>query len=264
MKFLRIKPSDRSRFQKRVADLETIATYPLGSDSFKIDHGKDYFAFFDRLGQSSDMVHYHAALDGDRVVAVGAGVIRRVPERTWYLCDLKVHPDYRGTHIPLQMLGGAFLPNYLRCARGYSISMNPGDGRPNRIVKLLGRFRWAPIRLATTLKIFSLNATEMQAAEPLLKKHRGAVSYLSLRGIKDIVLSSTRSPMPLLHAQFGPCASQGLDQPQPGSMHMFCAPEGDPLIQELRAAGAEPTASASVIHHRMPHSDWRFILTSDI
>jgi hypothetical protein len=45
---------------------------------------------------------------------------------------------------------------------------------------------------------------------------------------------------------------------------MFPSPEGDPLSLELRAAGFAPSATATIIQHRMDGSDWRFILSSDI
>jgi hypothetical protein len=261
VKLVKIRPGNRILFRDRIAALEAIATYPLGADSFQIDHGNDYFRFFERLGG----VHYYTMNDGERVAAVAAGVLRRVPERTWYLCDLKVHPDYRGQRLPLKILSRAFIHNYLRCPRGYCVSMNPADGRPNRIARLLEHFRWAPARIATELRIYSLDAEAMRKCEPVLRKHRGKLSYLSLTGIKDIILGSTGKPMPLLHAQFGPCAELGTAvAPLEGYTHMFPAPNGDPMIAELRALGVEPHASASVIAHRMQRSDWKFILTSDI
>jgi hypothetical protein len=267
MKFLRVGAKDRARLHASLEALEAIATYPLGQDSFKISHGADYFAFFDRLGE----LHYHAAVDGERVAAVGAGVVRKVPfgeggplRPAWYLCDLKTHPDFRGRHLPLKLLSSAFLFNYLRCPRGYAITMNPGDGSPNRIVRLMKHFRWAPARVATTLQLFSLDSARMAASQPILVRHRGPVSYLSLSGKKDIVLESTRQPMKLLHAQFGPCAEAGQPAPADGAVHMFCVPEGDALLAELRTTGLEPSASATVIEHRMKGCDWRFVLTSDI
>lgn len=267
IRFTRIRRARLSRYQHSLEELEGIATYPLGQDSFRISHGRDYFAFFERLGE----LHYHAALDRDRVVAVGAGMIRRVPlqsgdvpTRAWYLGDLKVHPDYRGQKLPLRMLSSAFWLNYLRCARGYAISMNPGDGRPNRIVKLLAHFRWAPVRFAGTLELYSMTQDEMRSCESTLKKHRGPVSYLSLQGKKEIVLTSTGAPMPLLHVQFGACAEPGLSEPQRDSHHMFCVPAGDALSLELRLQGHAPSATASLISHRMKGCDWRFVLSSDI
>jgi hypothetical protein len=162
------------------------------------------------------------------------------------------------------MLSRVFLPRYLQCRRGYAISMNPGDGSPNRIVRMMGHFRWARSALATQLSLFSLDTDTMTRVRPVVERHRGPVSFLSLAGKKDIVLASTGRPMPLLHAQFGPCAEAGASAPQPGHVHMLCAPENDALALELGALGLARSASASVIQHRMGHVDWRFVLTSDI
>ncbi|HTL11951.1 MAG TPA: GNAT family N-acetyltransferase [Bdellovibrionota bacterium] len=266
MRIFRIKPAAESRWQAGVAALEADARYPLGSDTFKLDHGADYFAFFRRLGD----LHYYAAERGGEIVAVGAGMIRRVPfrsggrpKRTWYLGDLKVRPDHRGSHIPLRMLTRAFPHNYLRCPRGYAITMNPANG-PNRIVKLIGRFRWARSSVGCQLNLYSMDAGQMASHRGLVERHRGPISFLSLEGKKDLILESTQRRMPLLHVQFGPCAEAGGRDPIGGSVHMFCVPEGDGLALELAAAGVIPSATATVIQHRMDDCDWRFVLTSDI
>jgi hypothetical protein len=44
---------------------------------------------------------------------------------------------------------------------------------------------------------------------------------------------------------------------------MVCAPEQDALSADLRGLGLAPSATASIIAHRM-QSDWRFIVTSEI
>ena len=70
--------------------------------------------------------------------------------------------------------------------------------------------------------------------------------------------------MPLLHVQFGPCAEQGHSDPIDEHVHMFCVPAGDPIESELASGGHSPSATATVLAHRMKRWDWRFILTSDI
>jgi hypothetical protein len=160
------------------------------------------------------------------------------------------------------MLSRAFLPNYLRCARGYAISMDPAD-RPNRIAPLLAHFRWAPLRVAGKLLLWSLDKKTVLRTLPLLQKHRGPVSFLSLHGKKDIILKSSGLPMALHHLQFGPLAEPGLSEPPADSVNMFCAPQGDALAKDLSAAGLQPSSTATIISHRI-QTDWKWVLTSDI
>lgn len=273
MTSLRIRELDASEhagFQQEVGALEHGVTYPLGDDRFAIDHGSDYFAFFRRLGELA----YFVALDGQRVAAVCAAVLRRIPpsageptEPCWYVCDLKVHPDYRRRHIPWQIFCHGFPRKYPLCPRGYAISMNPGDDMPNPVVRLSTHFHLAPVSLGTVLAIYSLAAEPMRAIESNLRRARGRLAYLSLAGIKDIVLSSTGNPMPLLHLQHGVTVHGGdtlRPAPIDGHVHMFCLPADDPLQREMAALGIHASASASVIHHRMGRWDWRGILTSEI
>jgi GNAT superfamily N-acetyltransferase len=267
MKFHRITTVERADFQSKIAAIEATATYPLGGDFFQLDHGNDYFAFFDRLGE----VNYYAALDANRVAAVGAGILRQIPDRqgesvhpAWYLCDLKVHPDYQRQHLSLRILSYAIKANIHRCDRGYAISMNSGDGSSNRLSRILERFSLVKFSCTVHLNIYSLDAVNMKNLAPLLIEHRGEISYLSLRGIKDLRLQSTGEMLPLLHVQWGSPSPKGNSTPLPGCTHMFCVPANDELATVLAAKEIYPNATASVISHGMDKCDWRFILTSDI
>jgi hypothetical protein len=270
LKIFKVTAQRRPLWRARITALEAGARYPLGTDWFQLDHGDDYFAFFDRLGD----VHYYAAAAPDgRVAAVGAGIIRRVPfregaraRRAFYLCDLKVEPAFRGQRLPFALFRRAFVPCYLRCSRGYAISMDPAQG-PNRVVHLIERLPRARIQFAARLFIYSCGADEMRRLAPVIERRRGPVSYLSLRGKKDLVLASTGAPLPLLHVQHGACAERdgaAHATPVDGHTHMFCAPEGDELATDLAASGAAAAATASIVQHRMSDCDWRFVLTSDI
>lgn len=267
MRFVRIHAGDRPRFQERLADFDAHWSYPYGSDRFRLYHGPDYYAFFDRLGD----VYAYAFLDGEVIAGMGIAVLRRVPyvdggkrRRTWYLCDAKAHPGYRGQRLTFRAAGKRFLRHYLRCPRAYGVSMNPGDGSENYVTRYARKYRLARMEVAGQLGIFSFGEEAMREVAPLLVRHRGPVSYLSLKDKKDLIMDSTGSRLPLLHAQYGPCAEQGLPEPQPGHTHMFCALLEDDLTRDLRSQGIEPDATASIIAHRMRDCDWRFILTSDI
>jgi GNAT superfamily N-acetyltransferase len=267
MKFHKIALTERQLFQPGIAAIEKIATYPLGDDFFQIHHGNDYFAFFDRLGK----VDYYVMCDSERVAAVGAGILREIPCRqgqlpqlAWYLCDLKVHPDYQRRNLSLQILSRAIAAGRSDCARGYLISMNPGDGSPNRLVRVLEKYSVVKFTTATQLNIYSLDAKNMREISPLIIKYRGKIAYRSLAGIKDLQLQSTGQKLPLLHLQWGGDIDDLIPEPITGYTHMFCVPSNDTLASLLTDRSIYPNATASVVSHGMAESDWQFILTSDI
>lgn len=265
MEFYRIPDHERQDFAPKIAALEATAYYPLGEDMFQIDHGQNYFSFFDRLGDLS----YYVGLEGDRIVAVGAGILRQVSlymkqpsTLVWYLCDLKVHPDYQGRHLSVRLLSYAIQENVHRCDRAYLVSMNPAEGRPNRLVKVLERYPHLNLSYKTKLNIYSLSADQMTAVTPWLVRQRGNIFYRSLRGIKDLRLQRSGRILPLLHVAWGTESDQAI-HPIPGCVHMFCLPEQDILCENIAGQGVFPQATASVVAHNL-ESDWNFILTSDI
>ena len=250
-----------SDFGPRIAAIEGAIEYPLGDDGFRIDHGSDYFAFFRRLGR----LCYVVALRDGQILGVLAAVERQLPtlgsEPVWYLGDLKVVSGGRGSALTSRLLRA--LVDERGPRRGYGISMNPGDGAGNRVIKLLRRLP-VDCEFGTDLNFYSLDASRMDLALPLLRDHRGPVSFVSLRGVKDIVLRSSGRPMSLLHAQFGSCAQGGIVAPQDEYTHMFCAPSGDALCMSLTRCAIDPMATATVVHSGLPSVDWSFVLTSDI
>ncbi|NMG59548.1 GNAT family N-acetyltransferase [Geitlerinema sp. P-1104] len=262
MKFHCLTDADRPFFQPQIQDIEGFARYPLGDDFFKIEHGKNYFAFFDRLGE----VDYYIALDGDRLAAVGAGIFRQIPNYgpAWYLCDLKVVPEYEHRNLSSRILRFAVNRGIKRCDRGYVIFMNFSDNHPHRLVRIYQCLRWVEFDETIRLNIYHFDCDRITRLEPLLIKHRGPISYLSLKGIKDLRVQSNGQILPLLHVQWGATHDHGHPNPVPGSTHMFCAPDGDPLAMALNDQGIQPNATATIVSQNMDDSNWQFILTSEI
>jgi len=250
-------------YSARLQEFESKAEYPLGSDAFKISHGDSYFSFFERLGEPV----FHVALDGERVIACAAAVLREIPFgakkiRAWYVCDLKVDPDYRRQGIPTRLFLKGLFWNYLRCPRAYGISMDPLNA-PNRVLALSSKLPFLPFGLAGKLNIYSLSFEEYKFLEKSLAELLGPLGFLSLSGKKDIVLKSTGKPMDLLHLQHGPKGEQPGIEARPGAVHMLCAPSDSRLDLLLGKHFKEP-ARASIIAHGMKKVDWGFVLTSEI
>lgn len=263
MRYLGLRGSERGDWSTPLAALEGGARYPLGDDHFAIDHGADYFAFFDRLGDEERWV----VIDEGELVATASGVLRALEDGpAWYLCDLKVRPSHRGRHLPAQIGVRSAPGGLLRCRRGYGIAMDPPEGAGDRhpMARRLQRFRLFNAGVLGRLSLFSLDAAQARAATPAVVAHRGALSWLSLAGKKDIVLESTGQPMPLLHAQFGPYAEAAATAIVEGGVHMICTPTDDALCDALNGLGLSASASATVFHLGMSERLLPAILSSDI
>ena len=263
-KYLRLDRKNRAQYEKSIAELEKIASYPLGGDRFTIDHGADYFAFFDRLGETI----FHIYLDGPKVIAHGAAVLRSISnldkknQKVWYLCDLKVHPDYRGAGIPIKMANRGFLRSLWTSRRFYGISMDQPNQKQNRVAKLLNRFKWLPINVEGGLEIYQLSLEQLNKLD--LKKYVGELSSRSLSGIKDIVPESTGSPMDLWHIQHGCKAQHYEKQGSKDGTFMVCGLRHSPLSKYLKNEGIPHSGTATIVHSGMNKFNWDFILTSDI
>ena len=254
---------DWNSFSSSLQELESIAEYPYGSDYFRINHGTSYFSFFERLGEP----RFHIALEGERIVACAAGVLRNIPSppkpvKAWYLCDLKVHPDYRNQKIPARLFSKNLFWTYLRCSRAYAISMNPPKA-PNRVVKIMNQFPFLSFSPVEELNIYNLDFAQTNFITPNLRQVLGPISFLSLEGKKDLLMKSTGTSMKLLHFQYGPFAEKCMSHPQEGFTHMLCASKSS-LLNQILQKNFSPAANATVLAHKLNDIDWSFILTSDI
>lgn len=258
-----LKKDNWQEFGARLQELENVAEYPYGDDFFKLNHGENYFAFFERLGNPL----FHVALAENRVVACAAGILRtlRVENETikaWYLCDLKIHPEFQGRQITPKLFTKSFVRNYLKCSRGYAISMNPVKGE-NRIVKLLMRLPQIPVSYAGKLNFYSFDESQAASIQKDLEAELGKISYLSLKGKKDLIMKSTNLRLPLFHVQHGAMAADAMKTPSEIGTYMICAFENGSLDCLLKNK-FPISATASILAHRMNPKDWSFILTSDI
>lgn len=259
------------RFEVRSAQL-----YPVSeADSFRIDHGRDYFAFFRRMSMT---VHVRLCVvtATKEVVGSGCSVLRRLspdwrhPEQlddAWYICDLRVLESFRGRRLPSRMLLGTVLSSYLQCSRCFAVIMH--DGTIGKVLRLADRVR-VRLRPSCVLRVYSLGQRAMLRAQPLLESERGPLCYRSMADVKRFVLTSTGKTMRMLHVNFHRFdralvhVEPFVTNPMIGFRHMFCLPENDPLICMLDMHGIRSHVRATVLSYGMDHHDFAALQTSEI
>lgn len=259
MKSFRITPQNLEQWKSSLHQFEEHFTYPLGEDSFQIDHGVDYLAFFRRMGNA----HLYATEQNGKIVAVGAGIIQK-RFKTWYLCDMKVHPDHRGQKIPVKMFRKYFLPCYFKSQRGFALNMEESCGKKNPITKIMENLPWTPLKQGARILFYYEDAQNTLTAMEALKLKRPGISFSSLLGIKDLVLKSTGRPIPLLHMEWNEDVPGSSPAPIEGNVHMWCLDEKSELNSSLEKAGIKPKASGLIFHHRLGHLDWNELRTSEL
>lgn len=258
-----LKAPELYKYGNQIQALESLVSYPYGNDFFKIYHGQNYFSFFERMGP----VTFNVALENQTVVACGAGVLRTIPssqgcQKAWYLCDLKVHPDYTNQRLPFKLLKKGLIKNLLKAPRGYAISMNTSNGE-NRVIKLVKNFTWPKLQYSDTLNFYTFSREQILNYQNEIKQIVGEFSFLSLVNKKDLIMQSSGKSLPLLHMQQGRAANRLDETTRDGHLHMICALEKSPL-DNLLSSIHKRDAQASIISFGMKYTDWNFILSSDI
>lgn len=128
----------RKEYSKKLQIFEEQFSYPLGDKRFYIKHGYeniyDYFSFFEQLGE----VSYIVVEDKSTIVGVGCVILRNISNyKVWYLCDFKVHKNYRNKRILENIFRKYFLFFYFKAQKLIVINMNSPN--KNGLVKKLER-----------------------------------------------------------------------------------------------------------------------------
>ncbi len=264
VRIVHVEAREVSRYADGLRALEEQITYPLddGQERFFIDHGSDYAAFFEQMGEA----HFLVALNGAQVVGAMTGVLKRaeLSGRSYsagYACDLKLDPRFRGAGLAQRMLFFG-LKEMLKPSNGryrswrmlYAAAMRDARGDVRNSAKGL-----SPIRLVkpwATLGIYFVqpevlamlptgSAPALHAGEALNLSPDVSASVVCTAGRKDLRLVSTGAPWPLHHlvkspAQWGPDLGGYLSK----------------SAQDLLGQGAQGMACFALDHRLKPHINW--------
>jgi len=255
--FIEIKEKNQHKWNNKVTVFESQLKhmYPLNDDKFSIDHGPNYFSFFNRLGS----VYYYTIINNKVVKGTCAMILRNInKQKVWYMCDLKINEEYRNRYLLSRLVAYNLFNWYCKSNKMYGICMNPCQ----KLTGIVNKFRFFGFKTSGNLIIYMVDYNIMMSLHRILEQYQGSISYLSLLGIKDLVLQSTNKPMKLLHLQHGKAYNRfHLSYPVKNYKYMFCLHETHQLTVYLKPY---VYASATIVHYNMNNFNWNHILTSDI
>ena len=254
---------DRHIYNEKLLEFEKIFKYPIGQDYFTIDHGNDYFRFFDYIGKP----FFFIVEKNNQIIAVSAAVLREIrtslnkpKEDVWYLCDLKIHPDHQGQFILQKLLRYAF-PKYSRISRKiYAITMNDNNSYQNRVVNLAYKLPYLGMEFKEIIDFYLLDVSQGGPAKSLLSRNKD--SFVSLVGVKDLILQSNGLSLPILHLSKNPSYRKDKDI-SAQKKYMFCNMNSSQESITFHKNKFIPFASASLIANFSP-SNWEFIESCDL
>lgn len=126
-KIVKVTNNNRQELSSQLRQLKKSSIYPLGSREFYIDHGEDYFGYYENIGE----MHYWCVLDGSKVIGSICGVITQLSDgqKAYYVCDLKVVSGYTGRGLARKLFRKVFFYMLFRRGiyRAYAILMNSDD-----------------------------------------------------------------------------------------------------------------------------------------
>jgi hypothetical protein len=269
---LNIKQNTILNNQLKTFEKELQQYYDLDDkDKFKIDHGITYLDFFYRIGKPNLQIIY----DKNEIIATGFAIVRKTPKysKVFYICDTKIKKQYRGEHLPFQMLANSNeLTNISN--KAYAVSMNGKE--ENKIVRLINNINWIiDFKYSGNLLIYKVNGKVMSQVKIIIEKYKGPLYYVKLTNTKDLILKSNNEKIDLWHVNL----IKNLDYVNyykkdiitsnisDNSTYMFCFHELDPIIVELKNNNITTNISASIIQcnmNKLTPEDYDFIQTSEI
>jgi len=266
MRVFELKAHQREEYNEKLIQFESVFCYPLGADTFSINHGLDYFAFFDQLGRT----HVFIGQEDDQIVAVAIAVSRNIDlyncgnkEKVWYICDLKVHPNHRGKKFLEDFIILCTKKHKHADSKVYGISMNPLNGI-NRLTLLLPKLSvlsGLKLSISEELIFYSINHSQLIKVKNLLINRYGKLGFVSLSKQKDLILSSTQKPIDILH--FSENGEFDFSSVENTTKYMFCFTKHDSLNNDFENLSIHPIATASIFSN-ITDCDWRFIRTYEI
>jgi hypothetical protein len=284
----------------KLKEFEKLFTYPFSAnEEFVIQHSLegDYFDFFKNLGkpfyyiatpkkdrtfteriEGNDVSFCHKA---GEIAAAACCVLRTIKNKAgrdtkaWYICDLKVHPNYRGQHLPITIFKRVALKRFIQCRKGFAILMNPEVGQP-KAASIFKKYSKISGIKTQTLNLYVLSASKFKESYEELKsslvlhglmEKDANLGFVSTSGAKDYLIANKSTKAVrfwnLLHItpiKRG-CASLVA---QEGADHMISSVDGSLLDKDFKKILGNPSSTATILSYGMADVDFNVLRSNQI
>ena len=261
-RYVWIEKNQRESYQKALKDLCRQVVISTEGRRFYLDHGQDYFAFFDSLGEGV----FLAAFDGEQMVAVSAAVLRkgRHREKTkekafWQIADFRVWPGYSHEKLGKDMLFRATAKQWTRARRGCALSLQPLHHSESAFQALSSLEGGHDENF-----LFALDGEDCKRAFPLLREQGLRWQQLSLHDKRRMVFLDEPAQPEMIHLAFEP-DGEGCDETiQEKRRYVFVLSSKTEAFVSLGKQGLAPDSRVVVYQRRMKDWDWSWINSRDL
>lgn len=247
----------------KLFELKMNQWYSFGNDSFTVNSGKKYHAYFKRLGIVNYLLIHHDC--SKLIIGTSCVILRRYPNNEflfWYLTDLKIDKDHRNQNLTIKLFKSMFYKFSRISKSGFLVCMDPESQQ------LIHIFKDIKDQNHIKLLIYLIPVTLFKFHEQKFIGIFGKISYLSLYGEKDMIFKSSNRVMNIYHLQHGIfSAKDGIDEISnlsESSNIMFCIPKNSSFEKILDDLNIYASSTATIISWHMDFFDWNQLLTSNI
>lgn len=123
-------------------------------------------------------------------------------DNAWYICDFKIDKTYVGdSKILIALLYKTLYPICIKkYNKAYAVLMNSKRGR-SHLLRIVRGLLPIEFKSSANLHIFILSHHKIIEISPLLQAKFGDFHFISLKSIKDIIISNQSHLVLLLHLQ---------------------------------------------------------------
>ena len=193
MNFRLLKASEYSSYSGQLKQFEAQFNYPLGEQTFQINHGtadKNYFSFFQSLGKENVFILEHKG----KLLGVGCAILRKVGAQSfWYLCDFKLDKSVRGKNMLTYLLIRYLIPFY--CKSKNLVVINMSSPNNNWLVKKINSILFFLKLKIKPIYFYEWTNNEYEEVVNIIPEAFSDMALYTNYGKKDIIIDNEVRPI---------------------------------------------------------------------